>query len=314
MGNVLTQTDMQSLIDALNAAMDVSEDNFIEVMEQNKDLFNKRISIKKGFIEVGGGQTMHHQIARATRDEKQCTSGEGDCNLCIPDKRTLLGYDVGSAGWKLFNYINTHDTVKKKYRELFRNSYSIKNDNKYTPLGFATPCNPEFAAFMSSPKSVKSSRSRSAAITDAVKDVAKSVRTSLSNLSQRVASSNITKNRNTPAEEPTKSNENLSIEEPTKSNENLSIEELKSKIDAYEEARDSLHNLMKWDPKGNYKNYNHSFNIQFYNELVAEIKRLQKLLDKKTKKPFFSRVFGKKKGGKTRKYKKTNKRRTYRRK
>jgi hypothetical protein len=48
-------------------------------------------------------------------------------------------------------------------------------------------------------------------------------------------------------------------------------------------------------------------------EILQEQNRLQKLLDKKTTKTFLSKVFGKK-GGKTRKHKKTNKRRTYRRK
>uniref|UniRef100_A0A6C0D5R1 Uncharacterized protein n=1 Tax=viral metagenome TaxID=1070528 RepID=A0A6C0D5R1_9ZZZZ len=295
----LTEAAMKELFVELTAAMP-DENKFNEVMINNAEKFSLPLYIKRAFIDVGRNSTINHQIARSTKDKVIECNKENNCSLCINDKEKILGEDVGSAAYNLYEYIYKHDKVKKKYRELFSESYkNTKNDGGFTPLDFAKTCKPEFAEFMTKKfviptTQVKSVRSSLKEVKEAVMNAASRSKRSLSNLAKET-------------------------EPKSMKDEDLTIEELKSKINKlypplrhyqYDDSSDQQKNKDSEEYKKQEKEDKAAYD---------KIYKLEKILEKKTKKPtsFLSRarrsVFGRN-GGKTRKHKKTNKRRTYRRK
>jgi len=299
----LTEVAMNDLFAELTAAMP-DENKFNEVMINNAEKFRLPLYIKRAFIDVGRNSTINHQIARSTKDKFIECNKENNCSLCINDKEKMLGEDVGSAAYNLYEYINKHDKVKKKYRELFSESYkNTKNDGGYTPLAFAKTCKPEFAEFMTPVKSPRSSSFK-----EAVKNVASRSQKEFSNLVKRAASSKSKKETN-------------QKNPPSAKDKDLTLDELLEKKAALEKQLPGItHTIITYGNTNSPGYVEQKKKDEKEAKKIAEIEKdiaiLNKEIDKKTKKPsFFSRVRAfVKKGGKTRKHKKTNKRRTYRRK
>jgi hypothetical protein len=279
------------LVNAANKDTKEGKQDFIENMQIKRDKFNQPME-----IPFANGNTINHSIARAiAKCEKK------GCGLCISKDASSFGTKYGESPYIVFNYINDNDDVKSTYKKLFSNSYaSTENyhEKKYTPLDFAKTCNPEFAEYMMKAKSFKES----------VRDAITGPIESLSNLAKRVTSSK------RPAS--AKENKPESVKD-----EDLTVEQLEAKISELESSRKIRHYVFKnsLDEK-NYKNSEHYTNaIKEDYDLDAKITELKKILKKKTKKSALSRarrVFGRKGGktSKTLKHKKTNKRRSYRRK
>lgn len=275
----ISTTDITDLFtDLVNATKnpdkDAGKQKFITIVTENKDKFNQPMD-----VTFANGNTINHSIARAV--ETECK--RDGCDLCISKDAYRLGTKYGENPYIVFKYIDDNDDVKSAYKKLFSISYAeIKNNHakKYTPLYFAKTCNPEFAQYM---ESVKKSTAESA------ESVIKSIE-SFKNGSKKTASVK---------------------------DEDLTTTQLEEKIAVLESSR-KIRNYV-FDNSLDENNYKHSEEYKDDkkkdDEIESEINRLKTLLDKKIQKPFFSRarrVFGK--GGKTRKHKKTNKRRTYRRK
>jgi hypothetical protein len=302
----LKETAMKELFAELMAAMP-DENNFNNVMIKNEKNFCLPLEIIR-LIDVGGNNTINHQIARATKKKQiECNKNKNDCSVCIDDKEKIARQDVGSAAYNLYEYINTHDKVKEKYRELFSDKYKTSTNAKgFTPLDFAKNCKPEFAEFMTREFEIPTKIP-----TTQVESLRSSLKDAVSKFVKRVASS-----------KSKKETKPKSIKD-----EDLTIEELEAKIQKIltsEEFTNALAHFgdETWDKF-----------IKENGESFDKIDELEKILDKKileketketkkTKIPksFLSRVRDvfrnrkEKKGGKTRRHKKTNKRRTYRRK
>jgi hypothetical protein len=281
-----------NLVKAANENTEQGKKEFIRIMKSERDKFNQPMD-----ITFANGNTINHSIARAI---SKCE--KNGCGLCISKDASSVMQNYGEAPYIVFNYINDNDDVKSTYKKLFSNSYATTENyhkNKYTPLDFAKTCNPDFAEYVIKAKSLKES------VRDAITGPIESV----SNLANRVISS----------KRPASTKENKP--EPVK-DEDLTVDELKQKIDDLEKQTKITHTIvgpfeLTTSMKKRIKPADDIDDIEKKNtEISEEQKRLQKILDKKTKKSALSMaksVFGKK-GGKTRKHKKTKKRRTYRRK
>jgi hypothetical protein len=235
----LTEADMKELFAELTAAMP-DENEFNNVMIKNAEKFSLPIEIKLAFIDVGGNNTINHQIARATKKKvTECNANINDCSVCIDNGQKITGQDVGSAAYKLYEYINRNDKVKEKYRELFSESYkNTKNAKKYTPLDFAKSCKPEFAEFMTAEfviptPPVKLARSSFKKVKQVVVDAASKTRDSFSNLAAQVTSS---KRR-------ASAKENKPELESVK-DEDLTVEQLKQKIEDLENKTTITHTIV----------------------------------------------------------------------
>jgi hypothetical protein len=272
--------------------------SFIKFLKEKENELNKPVYGAKG-------NTTHHSIARAIyKDEKEKLTDEEKKDLCTGSDEKQLFYQTGLYAYKIQKFINENDDVKRVYKQLFSDKYiTIKNFNEkeYTPLYFAELCNPEFAQYMTPVKSPRSSSFKEAVINAASKLVKRATS------SKRSASTKKTKPESA-------------------KDEDLTIEELEAKIRqlplpvrhyVYNDKRDKEEYENSEEYKKEEEEYAAAYKRRYELEQILEKKILaEKKHEKKTKPSFFSRVSRafEKKGGKTRKHKKTNKRRSYRRK
>jgi len=229
-------------------------------------------------VPLANGNTINHSIARAVKTECK----RHGCDLCISKDASSFGTKYGESPYIVFNYIDDNDDVKSAYKKLFSKSYTIIENNhakRYTPLDFAKTCNPEFAEYME--------QSKQKSMAESEKSDSKSI----------------------------KSFKNASKTASVK-DEDLTTTQLEEKIAQLESSRKIRNYVFEnsLDEQEYKDSEEYKDDKKEDDKLESEINRLKTLLDKKIQKPFSSRVrvFGK--GGKTRKHKKTNKRRTYRRK
>ena len=300
----ISKADVTALFtDLVNATKNTDKEagkkEFIAIISDNQKKLNQPMD-----IPFANGNTINHSIARAV---KECKT-EG-CGLCISQHAASFGTNYGEAPYIVFKYINDNDDLKTEYKKLFSESYKNIHNNhakKYTPIDFAEECNPAFAEYMNNkPKQNSVSNSIRTSVKSAKKmalDVISGSKKSLSRLAEQATSSKQTASA--------KENKSVSVND-----EDLTAEQLEAKIAGLESNRKIRH--YQFNSSIDEKTYKNSEEFKRDkkedDDLDAEIKRLQKMLIKKT--PFLNRALGKlgRKGGKTRKHKKSNKRRSYRR-
>jgi len=277
------------LVKAANENTEQGKKEFIRIMKEHNDEFNQPIG-----STLANGNTINHSIARAIS-----VCNNSDCALCTKKDAKFGVYPLvtkfGEAPYIVFKYINDNDDVKEEYKRLFSNSYATTenyHEKKYTPLDFAKTCNPEFAEYM------------------------------MIKLVPSLANPPATTNENKP--EPVKDEDlRVKYEDLRVKYEDLTVPQLEAKIEELEKQTKITHTIvgplelttsMKEKITAAKDIEENNTKISKEQNILKDI--LKEKTKEKTKKSALSmakRVFGKK-GGKTRKHKKTNKRRTYRRK